>query len=262
MEVSKELPPVYGDRDKIDQILTNLVGNALKFTPEPGEIIISAKPFENDGDMLAISVKDSGIGIPKDQLNKIFEKFHQVEDSLRRSITGTGLGLAITRGLVEAHHGKIWVESELGKGSIFTFTLLISKGEKGDLHFQYVLEREFKRAQKNSSPLTLVLIEIMDKKNEMEESLLDPLEERVKQCLWRNTDITLKREDEKILAALCETDLKGAQVIQKRIEEKVLKELTKNITPPPILKIGVATYPDEALSEGELYSIAQERLRR
>jgi signal transduction histidine kinase len=261
MEVPKELPPVYGDRDKVEQILTNLIGNALKFTPEPGEIIISAKPFESDEDMLAISIKDSGIGIPEDHLDKIFEKFHQVEDSLRRSTTGTGLGLAITKGLVEAHHGKIWVESEVGKGSTFTFTLLTSKGEKRDLHFRYVLGREFRRAQKNSSPLTLVLIELIDGRNEMEDGLLDPLEERVKQCLLRNTDITLKREHEKILAALCETDLKGAQVIQQRIEEKVLKELIKTLDPPPVLKIAVATYPEEALSEGELYSIAQERLR-
>jgi signal transduction histidine kinase/GGDEF domain-containing protein len=261
MEVPEGLPFVYGDREKVEQILTNLIGNALKFTPEMGEITVSAKPLENDGNMLAISVKDSGIGIPEDHLGKIFEKFHQVEDSLRRSNTGTGLGLAITKGLVEAHHGKIWVESEHGKGSTFTFTLLVSKGEKRDLHFRFILDQEFRRAQKNSSPLTLVLIELIDERNGVEDGLLDPLEERVKQCLWRNSDITLRREHEKILAALCETDLKGAQVIQQRIEEKVLKELMKNMDPPPIFKIGVATYPEEALSEGELYKMAQERLR-
>jgi signal transduction histidine kinase len=260
MEIPEKLPSVYGDREKVEQILTNLIGNSIKFTPEGGEISVSAKPFDEEN-MVAISVRDSGIGIPEDQLEKIFEKFHQVEDSLRRSTTGTGLGLAITKGLVEAHHGKIWVESEVGKGSTFTFTLPMSKGEKRDVHFRFILDKEFRRAQKNSSPLTLFLIEVMDERDGVKDALLDPLEEKVRQCLWRNSDITLRREHEKVLAAICEADLKGAQAIQQRIEEKVLKDLTKSIDPPPVIKVGAATYPEEALSEKELFRMAQERLR-
>jgi signal transduction histidine kinase len=260
MDIPEELPLVYGDRDKLEQILTNLVGNAIKFTPEGGEISVSAKPFEEEG-MVAISVRDSGLGIPADQLDKIFEKFHQVEDSLRRSITGTGLGLAITKGLVEAQQGKIWVESEVGKGSTFTFTLPMSQGEKRDVHFRFILNKEFRRAQQNSSPLTLFLIEVMDDRDGLKDTLLDPLEEKVKQCLWRNSDITVKRGREKRLAAICEVDLKGAQVIQKRIEEKILKDLTKDFDPPLVIKLGAATYPEEALSERELFRMAQERLR-
>ena len=260
MEIQEELPSVYGDREKLEQILTNLVGNAIKFTPEGGEVSVSAKPSEEE-DMVAISVRDSGIGIPEDQLEKVFEKFHQVEDSLRRSITGTGLGLAITKGLVEAQHGRIWAQSEVGKGSTFTFILPISQGEKRDIHFRFILNKEFRRAQKNSSPLTLFLIEVMDERDGVKDTLLDPLEEKVKQCLWRNSDITLKREREKRLAAICEVDLRGAQVIQKRIEERVLKDLTKDFDPPPVIKMGAATYPEEALSEKELFRMAQERLR-
>ena len=260
MDIPEELPLVYGDRDKLEQILTNLVGNAIKFTPEGGEISVSAKPFEEEG-LVAISVRDSGLGIPADQLDKIFEKFHQVEDSLRRSITGTGLGLAITKGLVEAQQGKIWVESEVGKGSTFTFTLPMSQGEKRDVHFRFILDKEFRRAQQNSSPLTLFLIEVMDDRDRLKDTLLDPLEEKVKQCLWRNSDITVKRGREKRLAAICEVDLKGAQVIQKRIEEKILNDLTKDFDPPPVIKLGAATYPEEALSEKELFRMAQERLR-
>jgi signal transduction histidine kinase len=261
MEVQEGLPRVYGDREKVEQILTNLVGNSIKFTPEGGEISVSARTFENDENMVAISIKDSGIGIPEDQLERIFEKFHQVEDSLRRSIAGTGLGLAITKGLVEVHHGKIWAESEVGKGSTFTFTLPISKGEKRDLHFRLILEREFRRAQKTSAPLTLFLIEILDERTGGEDNLLDQLEEKVKKCLWRNSDITLRREHEKILAAICEADLKGAQVIKQRVEENALKNLMKSLEPPPVLKVGAATYPEEAVSEEELFRIAQERLR-
>jgi signal transduction histidine kinase len=261
MEIPEKLPSVYGDREKVEQILTNLVGNAIKFTPEGGEISVSAKPFENEEDMVAISVRDSGIGIPEDQLDRIFEKFHQVEDSLRRSITGTGLGLAITKGLVETQHGRIWAESEIGKGSTFSFTLPMSKGEKRDVHFRFILDREFRRAQKSSAPLTLFLIEVMDERTGVKDSLLDHLEEKVKQWLWRNSDITLRRDHEKLLAAICEADLKGAQAIQQRIEEKVLKPLTKDFDPPPVIKVGAATYPEEALSEKELFRMAQERLR-
>jgi signal transduction histidine kinase len=263
MEIPEKLPSVYGDREKVEQILTNLVGNAIKFTPEGGEISVSAKPFENEGnmDMVAISVRDSGIGIPEDQLDRIFEKFHQVEDSLRRSIVGAGLGLAIAKSLVEAHHGKIWAESEVGKGSIFTFTLPSSKGEKRDIHFRFILDKEFQRAQKTSLPLTLFLIEVMDERDNVKEIFLEPLEEKVKQCLLRHSDITLRREHEKILAALCEVDLKGAQAIQQRIEEKALKYFKYGFNPPPSIRIGKATYPEEALSEKELFNLAQERLR-
>ncbi len=148
METPGDLPLAYADREKLEQILTNLLGNAIKFTPEGGEISISAKPFQEEEDTVAISVRDSGIGIPKDQLGRIFEKFHQVEDSLRRSTTGTGLGLAITKGLVEAHHGKIWVESEIGRGATFVFTLRTSKGETRDFHFRSILDREFQRRRK------------------------------------------------------------------------------------------------------------------
>ena len=132
VEVPEQLPAVHGDQDKIEQILTNLIGNSIKFTPEGGKILITAKLFSKErggayGDFVAVSVKDTGIGIPPEHLDSIFEKFYQVESSLHRSVSGTGLGLAITKGLVEAHQGKIWVESEVGKGSTFTFTLPISE---------------------------------------------------------------------------------------------------------------------------------------
>jgi len=118
-ELPAEVPAVNGDREKLEQVLTTLVGNSLKFTPEGGKIVISVKPYHENGSRMAISVKDTGAGIPADQLDKLFEKFHQAEGSLQRSERATGLGLAITKGLVEAHRGKIFVESKVGKESIF-----------------------------------------------------------------------------------------------------------------------------------------------
>jgi signal transduction histidine kinase len=259
-EMSQELPSVYGDREKVEQILTNLLGNAVKFTPEGGEVIVSAKSLDVQERRLAISVGDTGIGIPEDQLERIFEKFHQVEGSLHRSVSGTGLGLAITKGLVEANYGTIWVESEVGKGSTFTFTLPISKGERRDLRFRSILDREFQRAQENRSPLTLFLIEIREEKSEVKEALLNQLEEQVKQCLCRKADITLRREKEKILAVLCEADLKGAQAVRQRIEGEIQKCAMNWEKSLPIIKLGIATYPAEVLSKRELFRKAKERL--
>jgi GGDEF domain-containing protein len=256
-----ELPPVYGDREKIEQILTNLLGNAIKFTPEGGEIVFLAKVIQGVGNMVSISVRDSGIGIPEDQTEKIFEKFHQVEGSLHRSVSGTGLGLAITKGLVEQHRGKIWVESEVGKGSTFTFTLPVAKGEKREPQFRLILDREFQRVQATASHLTLFLIEILDQEDRGTEDMIDQLEESVKKCLCRNTDILLKRKKEKILAALCEADLKGAQIIRDRIEAEVQKTFMNGRDKQPVVKIGTATYPEEALSKRELFGTAKEHLR-
>ena len=265
VEINQPLPAIYADPEKMEQILTNLIGNAIKFTPEGGRILIAAQPLPHDrkdgyGDRVVVSVKDTGIGIPSEHLDAIFEKFHQVEGSLQRSVSGTGLGLAITKGLVEAHQGKIWVESEFGKGSTFTFTLPISQGERRDPYFRLILDKEFQRAQENDAPLTLFLIEVLDERGEVRETLSNQLEERIKQCLCRKADILLRREKEKILAALCEADLKGAQIIRQRIEEGIQKLPVGGREAAVVIKVGTATYPEEALSKAELFRLAKERL--
>ena len=267
IEGPEQLPSVYGDREKIEQIMTNLIGNAIKFTPDEGQILITLKllprsEHEGHGDMLSVSVKDTGIGIPKEFLDVIFEKFYQVEGSLHRSVGGTGLGLAITKRLIEAHQGKIWVESEVGKGSTFTFTLPISKGERREPYFRYILDREFQRARQNLSPLTLFLIEVLDQDSEVKDPLLDQLEEGIRKCLCRKADILLRRKKQKILAAFCEADLKGTQVIRQRIEGEIKRNLMQGWDVKPVIKVGTATYPDETLSKRELFAKAKERLRR
>jgi signal transduction histidine kinase len=116
-EVPTDLPQAMIDPPRIQQVLSNLVGNAIKFTPRGGTIAVSAEAL---ADALRLAVTDSGPGIPPDQLPHIFGRFWQAKATDRR---GIGLGLAIAKGIVEAHGGRIWVESQPGKGSTFFFTV-------------------------------------------------------------------------------------------------------------------------------------------
>jgi len=122
-QIEADLPAADADEDRVQQILYNLVGNAVKFT-EAGTVSVSAR-VENE--YLAVTVSDTGIGIPEDKLGSVFESFEQADGSIAREYGGTGLGLAVTRQLTELHSGDIRVESEFEKGSHFTFTLPISK---------------------------------------------------------------------------------------------------------------------------------------
>lgn len=118
LKIHNELPEtIVGDQDKFDQILTNLLNNAIKYSPNGGDVIVHAK---TEGDDILIGVQDQGMGIPADHLTKVFERFHRVDNEDNRKIYGTGLGLFLVKHLVEqVHLGKIWVESEVGKGSTF-----------------------------------------------------------------------------------------------------------------------------------------------
>lgn len=123
MDLEKELPAVHVDAGRVEQVLTNLIHNAIKFTPPGGTICISA--IATDADTLTVKVKDTGVGIAPDDLPRVFERFYKADRA--RSGGGTGLGLAIAKHIVQAHGGRIWVESRLGQGSTFLFTLPIVK---------------------------------------------------------------------------------------------------------------------------------------
>ena len=121
-DVPDDLACVDADREKLEQVINNLLGNAMKFTPSGGAITLAAAP---DGNFVRFSVDDTGYGISPEDAAKLFQKFSQVDLAAQKEkkVSGTGLGLSICKTIVEAHGGKIWVESEKGKGSSFRFTI-------------------------------------------------------------------------------------------------------------------------------------------
>jgi two-component system, sensor histidine kinase and response regulator len=121
-EIVPDLPTLYADEEKLLRTLVNLLGNAIKFTPAGGAVTLSARPSDTER-VLLLSVTDTGEGIPAEAFARIFEKFGQVESRQAGRRMSTGLGLTFCKMVVEAHGGRIWVESELGQGSTFSFTV-------------------------------------------------------------------------------------------------------------------------------------------
>jgi two-component system phosphate regulon sensor histidine kinase PhoR len=118
--VPDDLPPVRGDDERLDQLLMNLLHNAIKFSPDGGAVTITS---DEQPDGVVISVADHGIGIPRKDQDRVFERFYKVDRARQRGLGGTGLGLAIAKHIAEAHGGRIWLESVEGQGSTFSFSI-------------------------------------------------------------------------------------------------------------------------------------------
>jgi two-component system, sensor histidine kinase and response regulator len=131
IHIDKKIPKnLIADDQRLAQIITNLVGNAVKFTPEKGSITVDARYVKEENSLytIQVSVTDTGIGISSEQQKRLFNSFQQAETSTTRKYGGTGLGLAISKSIVEMMGGKIWIESEIGKGATFAFTIQVRRG--------------------------------------------------------------------------------------------------------------------------------------
>jgi signal transduction histidine kinase len=134
IEMPPKLPSVWADRTRVGQVLTNLVSNATKYTPEGGEVGLGAEAAANQWDpdgaarVVHVWVRDNGIGINEEDQSKIFQKFFRSDDQKAREVPGTGLGLNITKSLVEMQGGRIWFESQYRKGTTFHFTIPVAEG--------------------------------------------------------------------------------------------------------------------------------------
>jgi PAS domain S-box-containing protein len=213
------LPPVWADPARVRQILTNLIDNAIKFTPPRGSVSVRAELDPDEDGYLRFSVTDTGIGISPAHCELVFERLAQVGDEYRSSRAGLGLGLFIARELVTQHGGRIWVESELGKGSTFSFTLPVFSLVRLCAHVLTPFNLE-------SCCATLISIDLALGPGAERTDLLPQLKERLTRCVHPGRDSLLPRigDSDRFVTyfiVAC-TDAPGASVIARRVEAELL----------------------------------------
>ncbi|MDD5773900.1 MAG: ATP-binding protein [bacterium] len=213
------LPSIFADPDKIIQILTNLIGNSMKFTPPGGNIIVNCNI---SGNFVVISVKDTGLGISDEDQKKLFKKFSQLEAGSKHRSGGTGLGLVISRELVEKHGGKIWIESELGKGSAFLFTIPIFNENSAYID---LIQQEIDRVKKEGTDLSLILIDPGYGKELTEEnkSHIDYLEKQCKNSMRRKDDLVLVYHNRAIIIIAESSGENGIKLAERIMDSSKIK---------------------------------------
>ena len=233
---SGENVEIYADSNRLEQVLTNLVSNAIKFTPDAGQIEITSKVvnarelqydncFEEDikklqGNYLQVCVEDHGIGIERKDLNHVFDKFAQIENSLSRKVGGSGLGLPIARQLMEAHNGAIWCDSEINKGSKFYFVIPIANDKS---NFTMVKKQLLQKAKSNGSTIAVIKIKST---NETIEKLMAE-NNLLNKTYMANSLIEKEGAMTTLSIILMDGDKPSAEFLKKKIDSVV--EQNKNI---------------------------------
>lgn len=222
---------VYADSIKLEQIISNLLSNALKFTPEGGQVKIEAKlcnkndlplPMKTQSEQqILLTVKDTGIGIKEDDLEKVFDEFKQIENPKTRKIGGTGLGLPIARQLTYAHKGDIQVQSELDKGTIFWVSL---PSWSDEIEFQLKVDSAFLKAQIHKTNVTLLKIKEFENK---EFSLIDEIE-KTPSLLTTAVPVVLFKKNNELTALLAGIDEFATDFIIKKMEAFLLQKRNEN----------------------------------
>lgn len=253
---------LYADYEKIIQVLSNLLSNAFKFTNKDGRIAIEVKDNEKE---IEVRVRDTGVGIAKENIPKLFTKFSQFGHTKTSDEKGTGLGLAISKGIIDAHKGRIWVESEIGKGSTFKFTL--PKLSSEDMFKEYI-ENGIREAVNKETHLSIVVLKL-ENFDELKNiraldtrKLLEELEDRIKKVLRRNTDIFLRDTGECVIL-LFGANSKGAVIVKHKIIEaagKYLNEIQRLCDTTVKVAIGVSTFSDHIKTSDDLLLKARVRL--
>ena len=221
-ELLDELPPVYADGQRVQQIVTNLINNAVKFTPEDGSITIRAGIDENDPDFLSISVSDTGCGIGHGDCERIFEQMYQVQCNGEAGRKGLGLGLHICKELVSRQGGRIWVESRLREGSTFFFTLPIFSLAK-------TLGPILTDANLLGGTMALIAVGVASRDGralgKVEEAAMEEVWDILDRCIIRAMDVVLPRTPRKqtretFYVAAC-VDEDGEEALVQRIRQQL-----------------------------------------
>jgi signal transduction histidine kinase/CheY-like chemotaxis protein len=237
-QVPTDLAPVIADREKLSQVLENLVINALKFTPEGGRITVWAVRVDTGRGAAEIRVSDTGIGIPESQIGKIFNRFHQVDGSTTRRFGGVGLGLAIVKSILDAHGAAISVESEVGHGTSFRFTLpLLEKGAEAP-----------GREDRATSHVDEGLVLVVDDDLELLRLTKSDLEREGFAVLTATTGeegirLAARRRPDVILLDLLLPDKSGLEVLQALKGEPVTRGI-------PVIVVSIASDGIRSLSLG------------
>ncbi|HLZ49549.1 MAG TPA: ATP-binding protein [Candidatus Acidoferrum sp.] len=270
---SAHLPVIRADSDKIEQVLINLISNAIKFTPAKGKINIdvlpkSSAPNSSDGVIgyVETSIADTGIGIRAEHRKHLFQQFYQVEDSLsQKKQGGTGLGLAISKGIIEAHAGRIWFESNEGMGSKFIFALPVIDEERAC----HALKSELTKAKLRAAPLSLLIAcvsdmdGILERHKEMDaRQVLSILERAIVSCRLKSTDkIEIFPLSNEVMVVAPDTDSAGAQAMLRRIKQNINKKQAEVGEFSRSLITATAAYPEDGTSDSELIDFARKEIR-
>lgn len=248
---------IYADSSRLEQILTNLVSNALKFTNENGKIEIRTKvvdaseiyPVEEFNDILSklkgkylqVLVKDNGIGISRENLKVVFDKFSQIEGSMQRKVGGTGLGLPIVKQLLEAHNGVIWCNSKLEKGTSFYFAIPVAN-EKNKFLVDFKLN--LKKAKEENKSVALVSVST---KSDLIDALINDV---IKQDYLKEFVIDESEDTPKLLFYVEEANKIFIDLLKKQIKDYVnmYKDLYSNYD----IIFGYGIYPIDALDDFDL----------
>lgn len=256
---------IYADAQRLEQVLTNLISNAIKFTPEGGEIeigtkIVDAKEikynsiFESElknlsGKYLMVSVKDTGIGIAQDDLGHVFDQFAQIENSLSRKVGGSGLGLPIARQLMDAHNGAIWCESELEKGSVFYFVIPVAEGKN---NFLLNLKQTIQKSKVKNSPVAIINIK-------GEKEIIDRiLEEKnlINKNYLNNSVIEIEDNSTVLSMIISDGDKFSADFLKKKLQGYI--HSISGIYPNCAIMYSYAVSPQDSTDEWELIKKVQE----
>ena len=286
--VPEGLPPVYGDEGRLGQVLVNLIGNAIKFTPDGGNIEVTARLTSPDSQSrgpgtrgevaggeksairnpqsamhIEVSVSDTGIGIAPGDIDKVFEKFEQSGYATNPGDKGTGLGLPICKKIIELHEGRIWVTSEPDQGSTFYFTVPIYS-EK--LHFQWYFQEALRKAGEGGFPLALVLVNIENLTRVRDlfgertsEQVTARVTKAIQSRIRQKEDSVLPYDSGGLIAVLAEADQSGIRAITANLRDSLC---SSKFDVPMVFRIGGAVYPDDGKNCQELFKVAESRFQR
>jgi PAS domain S-box-containing protein len=245
-DFAPNLPLVWGDPARVRQILTNLVENGVKFTPDSGTISIKAKLSDEGRDFVCVSVSDSGCGIGTENRETIFDRLAQVKGSSEVSRSGLGLGLFISRELVSRHGGRIWLESRPGHGSTFYFTLPVFSLAKYCSHI-------FTGPNLDAGSVTLIAVDVVEVKGGVKADILRETRQILERCIHAGQDVLLPATGDEgaivtFFIVAC-TDPKGSALIESRIIRDLHKFDKASDLNPAIFSTTILVARDQSREE-------------